>query len=147
MDILDSRLVPGRAVVALSVVLATSGCSTGPSEDTPRSSTSPIAARLKAAPAPIALVGMRADAIGSLLGQPELQRQERQALYQRHDIDGCALDLYLYQDRGSGEPKVVWYEVRPIDPALALDREACAWLEERLGGSPASERRAELKTS
>ncbi|MCS6779327.1 MAG: hypothetical protein NZ555_06465 [Geminicoccaceae bacterium] len=139
--------MPGRAVVAFTVVLATSGCATNPTEDTARTSTSPIAARLKAAPAPVTLVGMRAGAVDALLGQPELQRQERQALYQRHDIDGCALDLYLYQERGSGEPKVVWYEVRPIDPALALDREACAWLEQRLGGPTASERRAELTTS
>ncbi len=143
----DCRFVPGRAVVALGFVLVASGCSTGPSEETARTSTSPIVARLRASPDPITLVGMRADAVGALLGDPELQRQERQAVYQRHDIDGCALDLYLYQDRGNGEPKVVWYEVRPIDPAMALDRDACAWLEQRLGGPQTSERRAELTTS
>ncbi|MDW8124953.1 MAG: hypothetical protein RMJ04_09290 [Geminicoccaceae bacterium] len=83
----------------------------------------------------------------ALLGAPDLQRQERQAVYQRHDIDGCALDLYLYPDRKSGVPEVVWFEVRPIDPGLALDPDACAWLEERLGRRRNEDRRADLRPS
>ena len=83
----------------------------------------------------------------ALLGQPDLERQERQAQYRRYDVDGCALDLYLYEAPSNGAPKVAWFEVRPADPLAALDPRTCAWLEERLGAPSLQERRAEQARS
>ncbi len=129
------------------MTLAAAGCSIvsepGPTEP----SGSAIAARLRNRTDPIQLVGMRGDAVDAVFGKPDLQRQERAGVYQRHDIDGCALDLYLYPGPKGGVPEVVWFEVRPIDPSLVLDPDACAWLEERLERQRNDERRAELKSS
>jgi hypothetical protein len=85
---------------------------------------------------------MRADALDALLGRPDLERQERKARYRRYDVEGCAVDLYLYESPSNGAPKVAWFEVRPVDPLLALDSRSCAWLEERLGPPAGPERRA-----
>lgn len=100
------------------------------------------AARIAALPDAVRLVGMRADALDALFGRPDLERQERKARYRRYDVEGCAVDLYLYESPGNGAPEVAWFEVRPVDPFVALDSRACAWLEERLGAPSASERRA-----
>lgn len=136
-----------RENVCVLAALAIGGCTLAPEPGQPERPGSVLAAKLRSRPTPVQLVGMRADAVDALLGAPDLQRQERQAVYQRHDIDGCALDLYLYPDRKSGVPEVVWFEVRPIDPGLALDPDACAWLEERLGRRRNEDRRADLRPS
>lgn len=124
---------------AAALVLA--GCGTAPQPETMRA-VSPVEARLRAAPGPIQLVGLRAEAVDAILGAPELLRHERQAQYRRYEVDGCAVDLYLYEDRSNGAPKVAWFEIRPVDPLLALDKRACAWLEERLAAPGEAQRRA-----
>ena len=132
-----------RRVVGLGGALLVGASCAGPPETVePPRLRSPEAARLAALPGPVRLVGMRAEAVDALLGRPELQRQERRALYRRYDVDGCALDLYLYESATNGDAKVAWFEVRPVDPLMVLDPRACGWLEERLGAPSASESRA-----
>lgn len=129
----------GFAVGAACCVLV--GCSGLPQPE-PQRPVSPVEARLRAAPAPIQLVGLHPEAADALLGAPELARTERQAQYRRYEVDGCAVDLYLYDDSSNGTPKVAWFEVRPIDPLMAFDKSVCAWLEERLAAPSEAQRRA-----
>lgn len=128
----------GVAVGAACCILA--GCA-GLSQPEPQRPVSPVEARLRAAPAPIQLVGLHPEAVDALLGTPELARTERQAQYRRYEVEGCAVDLYLYEDSTNGAAKVAWFEVRPIDPLMAFDKAACAWLEERLAAPSEAQRR------
>jgi hypothetical protein len=138
----------GRAGFGIGVTgLLLSSCASDPRPDGTARPVTSDAARLAALDRPVHLVGMRADAIEALLGRPDLERQERQAQYRRYDVDGCALDLYLYEAPSNGAPKVAWFEVRPVDPLAVLDPRACAWLEERLGAPATPERRAEQARS
>jgi hypothetical protein len=139
-------LVPARLGVG-GVLLLLAACASQPR---PEEAVRPAArevARLAALSRPVHLVGMRADAVEALLGHPDFERQERRAQYRRYDVDGCALDLYLYEAPSNGAPKVAWFEVRPVDPLAVLDPRACAWLEERLGAPATPERRAEQARS
>jgi hypothetical protein len=129
----------GAWIGAASCLLV--GCAAGPPQDATRV-VSPVEARLRAAPGPIQLVGLRAEAVDALLGAPELARSERQAQYRRYEVDGCAVDLFLYEDHSNGAPKVAWFEIRPVDPVMALDTRACGWLEERLAAPGQTPRRA-----
>lgn len=124
-----------------TTVLLLAACASEPRPDEAARPVSPEVARLAALRGPVHLVGMRADAVEALLGRPDLERQEREARYRRYDVDGCALDLYLYEAPSNGTPKVAWFEVRPADPLTALDPRACAWLEERLA-KPSADRHA-----
>ncbi len=134
----------GRRMVELGgTALLLGACAAEPMVREAAPPPSPVASRLAALPAPVRLVGMRAEALDDLLGRPELERQEKRARYRRYDLDGCAVDLYLYESPGNGDPKVAWFEVRPLNPLLALDARACGWLEERLGAPGTVERRAE----
>ncbi len=127
-------------VAAGALVLASCAGGSTPSETVQSRSAS--AARIVALPGPVRLVGMRADTLDALFGRPDLERQERRARYRRYDVDGCAVDLYLYESPSNGAPMVAWFEVRPVDPFVTFDSRFCAWLEERLGAPSASERRA-----
>jgi len=134
----------GRARFGIGVTsVLVSSCASDPRPDGAARPMSVEAARLAALDRPVHLIGMRADAVEALLGRPDLERQERQAQYRRYDVDGCALDLYLYEAPSNGAPKVAWFEVRPVDPLAALDSRVCAWLEERLVAPTTPERRAE----
>jgi hypothetical protein len=134
----------GRARFGIGVTsLLVSACASDPRPDGAARPMSAEAARLAALDRPVHLVGMRADAVEALLGHPDFERQERRAHYRRYDVDGCALDLYLYEAPSNGAPKVAWFEVRPVDPLAALDSRVCAWLEERLVAPTTPERRAE----
>lgn len=139
--VVGSRRNRRRVGVAASALVLAS-CAGGSSPPETVQSRSAGAARIAALPGPVRLVGMRADALDALLGRPDLERQERKARYRRYDVDGCAVDLYLYESPSNGAPKVAWFEVRPVDPFVTLDPRACAWLEERLGGPAGHERRA-----
>jgi len=134
----------GRAGFGIGVTsLLVSACASDPRPEGVARPMSAEAARLAALDGPVHLVGMRADAVEALLGHPDFERQERRAQYRRYDVDGCALDIYLYEAPSNGAPKVAWFEVRPVDPLAVLDPRACAWLEERLGAPSTPERRAE----
>jgi hypothetical protein len=138
----------GRARFGIGMTsVLVSSCASDPRPDGAARPMSVEAARLAALDRPVHLIGMRADAVEALLGRPDLERQERQAQYRRYDVDGCALDLYLYEAASNGAPKVAWFEVRPVDPLAALDPRTCAWLEERLGAPSLQERRAEQARS
>ncbi|MCL6607643.1 MAG: hypothetical protein K6T74_06065 [Geminicoccaceae bacterium] len=138
----------GRARFGIGVTsLLVSSCASEPRPDGAARPMSTEAARLAGLERPVRLVGMRADAVEALLGRPDLERHERRAQYRRYDVDGCALDLYLYEAPTNGAPSVAWFEVRPVDPLAGLDSRACAWLEERLGAPSLQERRAEQARS
>ena len=118
----------GRARFGIGVTsLLVSACASDPRPDGAARPMSAEAARLAALDRPVHLVGMRADAVEALLGQPDLERQERQAQYRRYDVDGCALDLYLYalgvvhdpprQAQFGGEPIHKWPKAHALDGA------------------------------
>lgn len=132
----------GRVLGGVALAAALVGCAVSPEPGDGPAGRSPQAARLRAQSGPVQLVGLKADAVDALLGAPELARRERQAQYRRYEIEGCAVDLYLYDDRSNGAPKVAWFEVRPVDPLVTLDARACGWLQERLGVPPDGERQA-----
>lgn len=133
----------GRLGIGATMLLFAS-CASEPRPAGPADRPSAEAARLAALDHPVRLVGMRADAVEALLGRADLERRERLGQYRRYDVDGCALDLYLYETPSKGAPEVAWFEVRPVAPLVTLDPRACAWLEERLGAPTTPERRAEM---
>lgn len=139
MTVFLALLRGGAGIGAAAFLLA--GCTAAPQPDGSRV-VSPVEARLRAAPGPIRLVGLRAEAVDAILGTPELARSERRAEYRRYEVDGCAVDIYLYEDHSNGAPKVAWFEIRPVDPLLSLDARACGWLEERLEVPGEVQRRA-----
>lgn len=135
------------ALGPLAVVAVLSGCATGERLDgslaeKSAASSSAQANRLRGLSGHVRLVGLKAEAVDALLGPPELARNERQAQYRRYRLDGCAVDLFLYDDRSNGAAKVTWFEVRPVDPLVGLDSPACGWLQERLGRPGDGERHA-----
>lgn len=64
------------------------------------------------------LIGMRAEEISSLLGQPTLLRQEPPAQVWQYASDDCVLYVFLYRNhRDTGRSRVRYVESR--DPATA----------------------------
>ena len=92
---------------------------------------------------PVQLMGLAPDAVGRLLGQPSLLRNEPPAQVWQYKLANCVLDIFLYaEETDPDNPRVTYFEIRG-DDAAARSMRACfaAILESRLppdGASPQS---------
>ena len=98
----------------------------------------PLIARGRPASTPdgVQLVGMEANDVNSLLGEPYLTRLEKPAEYRHYEFGECALDLYLYKDKRNGRLQVAYWEVRANELDQGVRSARCGWLSERLGALP-----------
>lgn len=83
---------------------------------------------VKATPEPVIdddpqqLYGMDSNALGELLGDPSLVRNEAPAEIWQYRSQTCVFDIFLYQ--GADRPRVTYIEARD-DAAQRIDARAC----------------------
>lgn len=83
---------------------------------------------VKATPEPVVdddpqqLYGMDSNALGELLGEPSLVRNEAPAEIWQYRSRTCVFDIFLYQ--GADRPRVTYIEARD-DAAQRIDARAC----------------------
>lgn len=73
------------------------------------------------------LIGLDADELLRRFGAPELLRRERRAEYWRYRHQSCFVDVYLYADPPSPQPRTIHVGVRRQaggDVSASLDCEA-----------------------
>ena len=71
---------------------------------------------------PQQLYGMDSNALGELLGEPSLVRNEAPAEIWQYRSQTCVFDIFLYQ--GADRPRVTYIEARD-DAAQRIDARAC----------------------
>lgn len=79
------------------------------------------------------VLGMTPAAVRQLLGEPSLRRPEPPGDYWRYTLDGCAIGLFLFKERGASEERVTYYDAR----SLVAGTDRCATWRARLGPATA----------
>lgn len=103
------------------------------------------AAHRPALPEGVRLIGVEANRLTELLGEPELRRREETVQFWRYTVEGCALDLFLQvgedgQAGKSGQGGVVTYlAVRSRHEPTYAVYDRCARLGDRLSGLPTAD--------
>jgi hypothetical protein len=92
-----------------------------------------------------ALVGLDREALLARLGEPEMLRRERGAEYWRYRHQGCLIDIFLFADPPTAEPRIIHVGVRRPSGAPAFAAVSCETVaaefatgDERLPASPRS---------
>ena len=117
---------------AAFVVLAQAACASVSSERARPAATAPVA-RL---PPNLTLIGLGSGDVQGAMGVPTLVRADGAAQYWRYGLGGCQLDLFLYTDPGTSQPRVAYLDVRPSHGVDLGTRHACASIASRLRQNP-----------
>ena len=100
---------------AAILVLAVGACAAGPAERLAHHEPD----------AQDVLVGLDGEALLARLGAPELLRRERGAEYWRYRHNGCLIDVYLFADPPTAEPRIIHVAVRRHSGAAVTDATSC----------------------
>lgn len=125
------------AVPVLAAVLALSGC-TATAPDPSIARTAAATSARPAFPTGSRLVGMDSRQVEGLLGSPVMLRREQPAQYWRYSHDGCAIDMFLYADPGTGTLRVAHVAVRPDGARAPLSNPRCSQMQASLGSEAAA---------
>ena len=71
------------------------------------------------------LIGLDGAALVARFGPPELRRRERGAEYWRYRHHGCLIDVYLFADPPTAEPRIIHVAVRRRSGAAVTGPGSC----------------------
>ncbi|MCB1882470.1 MAG: hypothetical protein KDG89_00500 [Geminicoccaceae bacterium] len=115
-------------ILALACLFGLAACAAADAPATVADHPDPTLPEAPELPAGVRLVGMSAEGVRTLLGEPSLSRDEDPAHYWRYTFSGCSLDLYLYPDPRAGFDRITHVDLRgeafpaPDPNCLELER-------------------------